>query len=270
MQTKTPFDYQKSILEIFSISEIGLLILDENSQIIWLNGQLEQWLGQSLEQVSGHNRLALAMEAVDEQGEVYTVVSHQRTSKLYLQHWHALLPSNPRQSCHFFKAITAPHLDNVKNKLLGNLPKKPNWIQFLDYEVSRSRRYDNPLTLLKVKLLCFEATADQSLECELNKLLAEVLRDELRWADMIGESQTGEFLLVLPETSQDAADALKNKVQGAIERRIERQYSNITYELIFGEANWQKGDSANLLLERARDDLLARLHKLMTKYSEAE
>ncbi|NVJ59172.1 MAG: diguanylate cyclase [Gammaproteobacteria bacterium] len=270
MQTKTSFDYQKSVLEIFSISEIGLLILDENSQIIWLNGQLEQWLGQSLEQLSQQNWLAMAIEPVDNSEELYAVVSKQTTGSLILQHWKALLPSNPKQTCHFFKIVDSTKQENMSNKLMANLPKRPNWIQFLDYEVSRSRRYDNPLAVLKIKLVCFEALAESSLENQLNQVLAEILKDELRWADMIGESQSGEFLLVLPETSNDSAAALKEKIRRAVERRIERQFSSITYELIFGEANWQKGDSSNLLLERVRDDLIGKMQSLMAKYSELQ
>ncbi|WMS86138.1 GGDEF domain-containing protein [Pleionea litopenaei] len=266
MQTSTRFDFQKSINEIFSISEVGLVILDENREIIWINNEFERWSGENSNYWQGQNWMALPLEAADEKGDLYCLLNTERTQTLYLHHWTALLPSHPTYTVHFFKSMALTAHSSKLSQLAGSLPKRPNWIQFLDYEVSRSRRYDNPLTLFKIKLVCFQAVNDPQLEQSVNNLVESVLKDELRWADMIGHSESGETLLVLPETSQQASEALKAKLEQVISERMRQEFKNCDFELVIGAAFWQKGDSAGILLDRARDDLVAKMTALMSQY----
>lgn len=270
MQTSTRFDLQKSIYEILSISEVGLVILDENREIIWINSEFERWTGAPLEHWQGQNWMALPLEASDESGEVYCLLNTERTKTVFLHHWTALLPSDPKLSVHFFKTLGQESRQDRLAQIAAKLPKRPNWIQFLDYEVSRSRRYDNPLSLMKIKLVCFAALEDPKLEATLNQLLEAILKDELRWADMIGHSETGEFLLVLPETNTEQADALQHKLNQALQQQMSAEHPDCEYALLIGQAQWSKGDSSGILLDRVRDDLVTKMTQLMAKYQAQE
>ncbi|PWK52791.1 sensor domain-containing diguanylate cyclase [Pleionea mediterranea] len=266
MHNTTLFDYQKSVFEILNVSELGLVILDDNRQVIWCNGEFATWLHDEAENLTGKNWLSLPFEPTDDDDQLYCLVSKERNQPLHLQHWKALLPSNPKLTVHYFKVIHSENPQQKGSLKFTGLPKRPNWVQFLDYEVSRSRRYDNPLAVLKVKLVMFGDPDSVSLNNRMNQLMSEVLKDELRWADMIGHSHSGEYLLVLPETTVESSDALKQKIRKAIDKRMQRQFPEQEFDLVFGEAHWSKGDSSGLLLDRVRDDLLIQMQHLMEKY----
>jgi GGDEF domain-containing protein len=267
MPNTTQFDYQKSIFEILNISELGLVIVDENSRIVWVNGQFALWTGKDDAFWNDHIWASLPLEAVNESGDLYCLITRDRSQTLHLQHWQAGLPSQPKLTVHFFRAVALDtQTKNATHHSIG-LPQRPNWAHFLEYEVSRSRRYDNPLTMLKVKLIVFGESLPADLNHEINLMVSEVLKDELRWADMIGHSETGEFLLVLPETSKEATDALKQKIKQAVAGRMTHNFPEKEYELVFGEAHWQKGDSSAMLLDRARSDLVKQLQQLMHKHA---
>ncbi len=266
MQNTTQFDYHKSIFEILSVSELGLLILDENNRVVWVNGQFARWTGNDEAHWIGEIWARLPLEAVSESDDVYCMITRERSQTLHLEHWQAGLPSQPKLTVHFFKAITLDTKREAETQQSIGLPQRPNWAQFLEYEVSRSRRYDNPLTMLKVKLIIFGESLPQAISREINHMVSEVLKDELRWADMIGHSETGEFLLVLPETAKDATDALKQKISSAIEARMKHHFPHYESELVFGEAHWQKGDSSGILLDRARENLVKQLQELMQRH----
>lgn len=267
MQNTTQFDYSKSVFEILSASGLGIVILDENHHVVWVNGQFARWAGSDEEHWTGQLWASLPLEAVNESDELYCLITRERSHNLHLQHWQAGLPSQPKLTAHYFRALALDTTREAESPQAIGLPQRPNWAQFLEYEVSRSRRYDNPLTMLKVKLIVFGEQIAQAISREINHMVSEVLKDELRWADMIGHSETGEFLLVLPETSKEATDALKEKISRAVQARVKHHFPNYESELVFGEAHWQKGDSSGILLDRAREDLVKQLQALMKKHS---
>ncbi len=267
MQNTTQFDYRKSVFEILNVSELGIVILDDNQHVVWVNGQFASWTGNDEDHWPGQLWASLPLEAVNESDDLYCLITRERSQTLHLQHWQAGLPSQPKLTAHYFRALALDTKREAEVPQAIGLPQRPNWAQFLEYEVSRSRRYDNPLTMLKVKLIVFGDQIPQAISREINHLVSEVLKDELRWADMIGHSETGEFLLVLPETSKEATDALKHKISRAVEARMMHHFPHYESELVFGEAHWQKGDSSGILLDRARENLMKQLQALMKKHS---
>ncbi len=266
MQKTATFDHQTFIPEILNVSGLGILILDENRQVLWCNGQFAQWVGDSVDNLIGQNWIKLPLELSDEHGEVYYLYNQEHTQSMNLQHWKALLPSQPRYTAHFFKSLISEPRAEDNKPLLTGIPQRPNWSQFLDYEISRSRRYQNPLTILKVKLVDFGSAESPLINNETNDLISQVLKDELRWADMIGFSETGEFLVILPETPASVVQPLTSKILQSVKHRMKKQFGERDFELVIGETHWQKGDSSATLLERVRDDLLQKLHQLMQKY----
>ena len=125
----------------------------------------------------------------------------------------------------------------------------------LEAQVSRSRRYQNPLSVLMVRLECPQPAGQDIGEQGLVRF-SRLLRDQTRWPDIIGRWDQREFLLVLPETPVSATDALKDKVKQQVESAVEHP-DDPACTALFGAAEWRKGDDAESLIERAEADLAA-------------
>jgi GGDEF domain-containing protein len=121
----------------------------------------------------------------------------------------------------------------------------------LDRELGRSRRYGNPVAVIRIDLDAPHGPpAEQAILIE----LSQEFRARLRWADELGRLRTNRLLLILPETTAECAHAVADGLLAeriVTERRVEGW--RITAEI----ACWQKGDDRRLLLRRAgvEDDL---------------
>jgi len=128
--------------------------------------------------------------------------------------------------------------------------------------VSRSRRYDNPLSVLKLHILINENP--QKIELTIiQQRLKDILMDELRWADMIGHTDQGSYLMVLPETPQDAVSALQTKLEKSLQLQLSKMDEDLGFHLVFADATWRKHDDSKRLLERARANLVNKLESLL-------
>ncbi len=110
--------------------------------------------------------------------------------------------------------------------------------------VARTRRYNTPLSL--VTLGIDTATADERVTAL--QRIAALLRDQTRWADLVGCNADCDFILILQETSRDAALQLVEKLAGHIERI--RSEDNGALTACYGITECQKNDDAESLLER--------------------
>lgn len=113
----------------------------------------------------------------------------------------------------------------------------------LEPQVSRSRRYGSPMALIMME--AGTAPADP----EAQRDVAHLLKDQLRWADIIGCSEQGEFILVLPETGRDDALKLADKLSAHL-RGPDGAAAQGPCPC-YGVTEWRKSDSATTLLERA-------------------
>jgi diguanylate cyclase (GGDEF)-like protein len=132
--------------------------------------------------------------------------------------------------------------------------------QELIAQVSRSRRYLNPLSVVMIRLQDMEEIAGGVAGIQKQRLIrgiAKMLKEKLRWVDVVGCWDKDAFMLILPETSQDAAGKLVRKLQTYIHRMLaeeERTGSN-SVVIDIGLAEWTKGDDLNSLLARVERDL---------------
>ncbi len=110
----------------------------------------------------------------------------------------------------------------------------------LEPQVSRSRRYQNPLSVVKMNL------AIDSGNNELRRKISHVLKDQLRWADLIGCGGTpNDFIMVLPETEQEDALRITDKLQTNLHQQLGNEL-----RIAYGVAAWQKQDNTQTLLNR--------------------
>ncbi len=108
----------------------------------------------------------------------------------------------------------------------------------LEAEISRSRRYENPLSCLAARL---PAGTDAGAYAGLERML----REQLRWVDVLARWSDTELLVVLPETHGRAASALSRKLAQQADNRFP------ALSVAWGKSTWRRGDDARLFVTRA-------------------
>jgi diguanylate cyclase (GGDEF)-like protein len=119
----------------------------------------------------------------------------------------------------------------------------------LEPMVSRCRRYNHPLTVVAMGLVTKPADARERALIQ----VAHMLKDQTRWADLIGCNPGHEFILVLQETSQDAAMQLVEKLSDQVAGLSDAIGASL--HTCFGITQCQKHDDAEAMLERAEGAL---------------
>ena len=112
-------------------------------------------------------------------------------------------------------------------------------------QLARCARYRDPLCLAVL-----EARAPGGGEESHTRLLraaAQAVRGLLRWADLVGVSDAGEVLAVLPETAEADAGALVRRMCAEVRAAVGDEAA-----LRVGLTAWQAGDTPEKLIGRAR------------------
>ncbi len=140
------------------------------------------------------------------------------------------------------------------------MPNQRALSQSLESQVSRSRRYKNPLTILIMQidnLDEFIKTHDTDTAKPLLIAIRNMLNDQFRWADTIGRMTDDEFLLILPETHLEATEQMIELLHKRLDDLYIEGFENSEFKTHarFGAAEWHKGDDVGLLMLRAREGL---------------
>ena len=252
--------------EILDLSPLGILLADSEQRITWCNERFLNETKLSRESVVGHLLAALPMETIDKNTHLVQLFDKESSSALKFQYWRKELVAPNSGTLHFF-TLDRDATSKPSKLAMAKIPKRPSWVEFLDYEVSRSRRYDNPLCVLKLHII-IDHCPEELQEDEIKQAIKDTLQDELRWADMIGNTSRGSFLMVLPETPNSALEQLKGKISTAVKGQLMGLSSKIRYHIVFGSAYWKKHDDSNRLLKRARENLVAELEKQLNNTHE--
>ncbi len=263
----------------FNDAPLAMLATDQNGRVRWANRALEGCVGLPASQLLGHTRDSLPAPAhkvlfgADELIHLQGPGAPDRWLK------QTVCPSRDAQGnalqLHCYEDVTEQRrlarengqLQAALEELqltdpLTGLPNERALSQAVNQQVSRSRRYGNPLSVLLVHL---GAKPDGEHDEATLQALARLLRDRLRWVDQLGRWRGDAFLAVLPETGEDDLLALTQKMrQGLAEvAQADEQHPLASVHLDFGQAVWQKGDDARTLLRRASQHIgapdLARL-----------
>lgn len=119
----------------------------------------------------------------------------------------------------------------------GGLLSRAAILRRLDAEISRSRRYANPLSCLLARV-----TGGVGAHAALERML----RDQLRWVDVLARWSDDELLVLLPETPARAAAALCRKLA------LRARTLDGVVAVAWGTSTWRRGDDAAGFVARGR------------------
>lgn len=148
---------------------------------------------------------------------------------------------------------------NLKDDLTG-LANERALSQHLAAQVSRTRRYGNPLSLVLLDMELIDLHHPYIPDEADNRAIvtfSHYLRERLRWADFVARCNGGRFIIVLPETDEGIAATLFDSI---LQEKHEIKLSDqevVTLKLNYGLAQWEKGNDPRMLVDRAVDALNA-------------
>jgi len=261
--------------EALANAPIGVLILDKTGHITWLNQALETLLGLKRDQLVGKDEASVDpnWRSVLFRPEPSLLLEATATRPdCWLQTWRTKLYVTGG-TLHYYADIT--DLQNIREERtrlseelaqhvtrdsITGLPNRQALLQGLEPLVSRSRRYHNPLSVIRLRIDNL-----QDIDTEFGQgngdialtAIAQMLKDQMRWADLIGRFDRDEFLLVLPETNYDAATQLLEKLRHRLAELRPGSRTGLPLTLVaqFGVSGWMLGDDRAKLLRRAREML---------------
>jgi diguanylate cyclase (GGDEF)-like protein len=168
---------------------------------------------------------------LDEKGAVHARMYVDISRQVALEQSHDRLNEELRQ--------------NILTDRITGLLNQRGIMLALEPQVARSRRYNSPMAVIIMEVICRE-------HCDrVNLHIARLLKDQLRWADLIGCSEKREFLLVLPETTPEAAVRLADKLTQLVQGMTGEELGGQPVDTIYGVTGWRRSDSADSLLSRA-------------------
>ena len=254
--------------QILKTCPMGLALSNEQKQITWVNETFENYLGISADEING--------QKIDELPEVlqplFTASNavHIPANSIRGAQWYMCnqqpLNGNP---AHYI-ADVAPlqalkeERDLLKDELrealaideVTGMPNKVALFQSLEPAISRSRRYNNLLSIAILRINNTESL-DEIQNAKLMIAISHLLNDQVRWADIVGKLSKTDFLLVLPETAGDDSQKLVNNLSNNLEKLELPEELPADYKISFNfsHAEWEKGDDLTLLMKKARDNL---------------
>ena len=197
---------------------IGVVLIDRDGRVSWINRYATNFLGGDADQVLGHEIAALPLpfraagrSKVDDEPQVqvdgamigitqrYEHAAGEGSILIILDRGHALV---------WF-------LNALSYRCIGHGHRLRGAVAWCDHQptrsrsASRSRRYANPLSCITVQL---GKEAERALVGE----IARNVKGQLRWVDLLGQWNDETLLLVLPETDEFAARALSEKLLSSV------------------------------------------------------
>lgn len=128
--------------------------------------------------------------------------------------------------------------------------------ELTEAEITRSERYDKPLSVLLIDIDHFKLINDLFGHLKGDQVLqhlAKLIRLELRQHDLIGRWGGEEFLIVLPETDIDTAEQVAERIREAISgfNWSDNLKKDMTVTLSVGVSQLAPNETLNRIINRA-------------------
>ncbi len=239
--------------ELLDLAPLGIMIA-RGGHILWMNHCLADWLGQERSSLLGLSREGaepLGLAGLFDTGEELAVYRSGREIRLRCR----CEPLSDGGVAHFFEEVgERMRLERERDhfrELARSLETKDAdtgvlncsaILQALENHLSRSRRYGNALSVIRLSVKPPQGKPDPAVM----KGIAQELKAELRWADQIGRLDAVSFLAILPETLLDNAEALAAKL--GHDRVVRARAEGWIVEV--SATAWRSGDDVRKLLLR--------------------
>lgn len=252
----------------FEHGPCGVLIMDQQRSILHMNAALEtmfahpvgQFVGKSEQDLKPHAyRTLLKAEGLlhlagpeIEQEKWFLCSEHQGSQQIIRFYLELTEQVKMEQQ---LKALREQVKDLTITDDLTGLANPRALNRALSAQVTRSRRYNNPLCLAVMEL----SNADQPQVAVNDTAVLSAsrhLRDRLRWVDTIARWDHNHFVVILPETNAEQGKDLLDKIcaeLGDTDAVTTQQTGAL--RLDFGVVQWRKGYDSRILMERAADAL---------------
>ncbi len=253
--------------QILKVCPMGLAISDDKQNITWVNEIFQKYLGISADEIIGNNinELPEVLQPLFTSSSVVHIPANTlRDNQWFMCNQQALEGNS--DTVHFMTDVGPLHLlmqerealkDELRESLavdeVTGMPNKVALFQSLEPQISRSRRYNNLLSIVIMQINHLDQL-DETQAANLLLPISQMLNDQVRWADIVGKLSDTDFLLVLPETNADACKNLSANLGerlGTIEKP-EGLPDNFKITANFGYSEWEKGDDLSLLMQKAR------------------
>lgn len=250
--------------QVLQAAPVGIVVLDGERNVTWANAQFHAFLGIGSGELERRNfnqaTVGLMQRVVGQEGIFYVAADGRRPERWLQSRDEAV----DQGTAKFFTDVTElRRLQAQQERIAGQLQELATLdpatglfttralMQNLEPLVSRSRRYGNPLSVVVMKVDVAGKAASKTTSLML--AVGYMLKDQMRWADVISRSGGDEFVMVLPETGADAAQKLIDKIRSNLAGLDVPDAPELSGAVAakFGLASWQKGDDAQQLLQRA-------------------
>ena len=239
---------------------MALLLVGDNDNIHGFNSAFAALLGEAAAMLNDASQANVLLAPLLGTGTVIHWVMPDGDER-WLAVESIAMGEAPGVSARFYEDITEKlRLKNERDALQAELKKQalhderlPSLLSRFGLQVSlqplvsASRRYNSPLSLV-----CISIDSDMERDKAL-KRISYLLKDQTRWADLVGCNSTGDFILILQETTQDSALQLVDKLLARITEMNKSADSDI--RACFGVTQCQRNDDSESMLERAESAL---------------
>ena len=257
----------------------GVLLSKGGQEILWCNTAMTQILDldktavldKTFEQLSRH-----LLRPISSSSETILIPGKDKSEDRFYRH-HTLDVEQGLVANIYTDVTEIAHLLNQQDALTEQLHQLSTsdptsgllnhraMLQHLEPLVSRSRRYGNHLSVIAMEVINADHIRDTHGEPAFNEAIVaigQLLKDQMRWADIVSRSEEKRFVFVLPETEKDSAVHLANKIAAQLaDMLVHHDGNQFIVETGFGVTGWEKGNDSVLLLRRASQALDAARQK---------
>jgi len=247
-------------LSLLQSNPIAMLLIDDNGKIQGFNNAFAALLGEAATTLQGASSADGLVTSLLGPGTVINWIMPDGDER-WLTVETCTVDTAPGMTARFYQDVTEKlrlkkERDALQKKLkqqalrderLPGLLSRYGIEVSLEPLVSRSRRYETPLSLV-----CISVDSSQDRDKAVTRI-SYLLKDQTRWADLVGCTAGHDFILVLQETNQGSALQLVDKLA----TRITQMNNSAEHPIhaCYGITECRKNDDAESMLERAETAL---------------
>lgn len=232
----------------------GVAFIDRHDRVQWVNEEFAALLGTDRSRLLGRAAHTLPFPSLEvpPRSDQYRMVGDLLLTERRLCEEPMigrLLQILPRKPVQAALPATARGLSDLP--VPTGVLSRDTGLQRLSVEISRSRRYENPLSCLIGRA---EGYDEQATRRGLGTLTT-LLKEQLRWVDVLVQWEVDRLLVVLPETGADAAYRLLRKLAQLIDDSWPAEVTDVRVH--WGSSTWRRGDDTLRMVRRAEAASLA-------------